>query len=106
MSSFMKVHSYFVYIMKQPEKEEKSGRNFIRFLICNIEVGLAEFIYFLFAPTLCFYRNYERTERIRWRKVFSYVMQIILGAVFSYIVGMFFSIEFHRKSNATFGSSF
>lgn len=53
--------------------------------------------YFLFCPTLVYRDSYPRTKQIRWRKVFSYLAEMIM-------VILFLSFIFERFAMPYFGS--
>jgi len=43
-------------------------------------VGISQFVYFLYAPTLIYRDEYPRNDRIRWSFVFGHIVELILVA--------------------------
>jgi diacylglycerol O-acyltransferase-1 len=64
MVVMMKMHSYFVYVARNFAPGTRSVPDDEHVTHATI-VSTKEFLYFLVAPTMCFFRFYPRTERIR-----------------------------------------
>jgi hypothetical protein len=79
MSYCMKLHSYYVYVFKtyNPAHIEDASK-----------VSFGEFVYFLMAPTLCFFRSYPRTDRIRLTFIVKQLSLITSTLGFAYLIVM------------------
>jgi len=95
MVSSMKLHSYYAYVFKTFSASNPLPSDIVH---------MREYLYFMFAPTLCFFRSYPRTKRIRLGYALKECM-LFLGSIFMvYIIVMQYIdpvIREQQNKNAT-----
>lgn len=109
----MKMHSYYVYILRYfcPNVSQKDDHVACKWIVFysvilqyNIVVSISEFAYFLVAPTMCFFRYYPRTDSIRITYILKQVGQFMFCLSAMYILCLqyldpVFKLTVHLDSN-------
>ncbi|EFC44804.1 predicted protein [Naegleria gruberi] len=92
----MKAYSYYDYIRRRKFTLKKEGKSVNSDDERNIEKPTSpislfrEYCYFLFAPTLCFFRSYPMTNTIR----ISFILKQVFSILICGLVGWFIFIQY------------
>jgi sterol O-acyltransferase len=99
----MKVHSFVRESMIpviEARKNPHFDRHDLRFAVCTF----MHYIYFLYAPTIIFRKQYPRTSKVRWGYVLSNFMQVVMCLFYSYYIFIRFCKPLFENSGREAGN--